>query len=350
MTSTRYPFRLLVTLLAVATSAVAALAAEAPPAAAPAAEAPDGKVRLRLALTKGDSYRIKFTAEQEITQTPQGKTVEVKQTLGIEYDFQIEDTQADGTMAAKVSYRAVQMKMDGPMGKVDYDSASPPGEIPAMAKGFSALVGQSFTIEITPAGKVTKVDGVDELLDGMVAKLDLPAATRPLVEKQLKNQFGDEAIRGALEQLMAIYPAQPVAPGDSWTRKAHVRTGFPIEMETSYTLKERKDGVAILQVDSKLKSIPTDDPDTDAKPESDFDAEPRAKPMKIGPLTIRYELSGTQQGQTELDEATGWTLRGNLTQKFSGTMTMEGAPGTTEPVSWPIEVTSKVTIEAPKSE
>lgn len=289
------------------------------------------KVRLRLRLEKGNSYGIKMTIQQKVVQKIQGNQVDVDQTLGMEYTFDVKEVKDDGTMTAEVTYHAVQMKMDGPTGKVDYDSAEPPDEVPKLARGMAALVGQSFTLDMTAEGRVTRVEGIDALLAHMIEKLKLPAgAMKTMMEDQLKKQFGDKAMRETMEQLMAMYPDKPVGIGDSWTRKVKVTKGFPLEMENTYVLKDRKGGVAILDTKSTLKS------------------DPKAEPMKMGPLSISYALSGKQEGQVEMDEATGWTLGAKLTQEFSGTMTMEGAPGMTGPMSWPVSAKSTITLTAPK--
>ena len=313
--------------------AAVALAACLPALDALAAEANAGgeKVRLRLRLEKGKSYGIKMTVQQKIAQTIQGNKVDVDQTMGMEYTFDVLEVKDDGTMTVKVTYHAVQMKMDGPMGKVDYDSANPPDEVPKLAQGLAALVGQSFTLDFTPEGRVTRVEGLDAVLARMIEKLELPAgAMKKMMEDQLKKQFGDKAMRETMEQLMAMYPEGPVGIGDSWTKKVKLTKAFPLEMENTYVLKERKGGVAILDTRSTLKS------------------DPKAEPMKMGPLSLSYDLTGKQEGQVEMDEATGWTLGAKMTQEFSGKMKMEGAPGMTEPLSWPITAKSTITLTAPK--
>jgi hypothetical protein len=303
-------------------------------AVAQAAEGKAGgeKVRLRLHLEKGKSYALKTIVQQKIVQTIQGNKVEVDQTTGIEYTFDVRDVKDDGTMAVKVTYRAVQMKMSGPVSKVDYDSAKATGEVPKLARGLAALVGQSFTLDLTPEGRVTQVGGLDVMLAGMIEKLALPeGATKTMIEDQFKKHFGDKAMRETMERLMAVYPARPVGIGDSWTKNTKLTKRFPLEIETTYVLKGRKEGVATVDTRSTLKS------------------DPKAEPMKMGPLSISYHLTGKQEGQMEMDEATGWTVGGKLTQQFSGTMKMAGAPGMSEPMSWPMTATSTITLASPKA-
>jgi hypothetical protein len=103
--------------------------------------------------------------------------------------------------------------------------------------------------------------------------------------------------------------------------------GFPLVVSTTYTLAERKDGVATLNVEATLKSNPD------------------GKPMEMGPMTIKHELKGTQKGTITIDEATGWYAGGEMTQELEGKMTMSGAPGQTEEASIPISIKSTVTFK-----
>jgi hypothetical protein len=168
-------------------------------------------------------------------------------------------------------------------------------------------------------------------VDKISQAVDLPnEAARDTLRKQLKEQFGDEAIRAQMEQMLAIYPEKPVAIGDSWRRRSSITAGFPMLLESTYTLRGRKDGLALVDVVTKLSRNPD------------------GKPLKMGPATLSFDLSGTQQGQFSIAEASGWVERSDLKQKFGGTLKMEGAPNTTEPLSWPIEAEVEIRMDSPK--
>lgn len=290
-----------------------------------------GKVRLRLGLEQGKAYAMATVVEQKIDQDIQGRKVATSQRIGTDYTFEVQEVKRDGAMRAKVTYQRVRMEQDGPMGKVDYDSANPPEKVHALAQGAASLVGQSVTMELMPDGRITRLEGMDALfkrmLDGMEFPPGVPKAT---MEEQLKRQFGDKAMRSSMEQLTAIYPEKPVAVGESWTRKARASVGFPMQVETTYTLKARKDGTALVGLKSKVAG------------------DPKADPMKMGPLSMAFDVSGSQEGEMELDEATGWTKRAKITQDLSGKVKVEGMPGQTEAMSWPITIQGTVAVEPPK--
>ena len=286
------------------------------------------KIQLRLCLQAGESYNLRMVAEQKISQTIQEQTQDILQTIGTGYTFDVEDVDFDGSITVKVTYHSILFKQDGPMGKFEYDSSDPPAEIPPMAMGFNALVGQSFTMIISPEGNVKDIYGVDEMLSNMIEQLDLPDF--PMMDdlmKNLKGQFGDEALKENMEKMMAVFPDSPVGIGDRWTKRLVLSRGFPMILDNTWTLKASKDGLAIIEVRSVVE--PNEE----------------APPIDMGIMKINYKLSGEQKGTMEIQEITGWPVQGELTQKFSGQVEMEGATQLGASMSWPVSIESVIRFE-----
>ncbi|MCK4330156.1 hypothetical protein KAX02_09965 [candidate division WOR-3 bacterium] len=286
------------------------------------------KIQLRLCLQAGESYNLRMVVEQKISQTIQEQTQDILQTIGTGYTFDVEDVDFNGSITVKVTYHSILFKQDGPMGKFEYDSSNPPVAIPPMAMGFNALVGQSFTMIISPEGNVKDIYGVDEMLSNMIEQLDLPDF--PMMDdlmKNLKGQFGDEALKENMEKMMAVFPDSPVGIGDRWTKRLVLSRGFPVILDNTWTLKARKDGLAIIEVRSVVE--PNEE----------------APPIDMGIMKINYKLSGEQKGTMEIQEVTGWPVQGELTQKFSGQVEMEGATQLGASMSWPISIESVIRFE-----
>ncbi len=286
------------------------------------------KIQLRLRLQEGESYNLRMITDQKIFQTIQGQRQDITQTMGMECTFNVEEVDTNGIASVKITYHSVFFKQDGPMGKIEYNSSNPPAIVPPMAVGFAALVGKSFSMKISPHGHIKDVQGVGAMLTHMMEKLDLPEGhMRTSIEKQLRDQWGDEAIKEMMENTFAIYPDKPVGIGDSWTKRVIISRGFPMILDNTWKLKARKGGVAIIEASSIVKP------------------NPEAAPIEMGPLRLSYDISGEQKGTMELQEATGWTIRAKLTQEFSGQANMEGTPQMPEGMSWPISMESIISFE-----
>lgn len=284
-------------------------------------------LELRLRLKKGDSYSLKMTVDQKTFQTVMGQKHDMAQTIGFGYVFDVNDVAKDGTAMIKFTFKSSYFKQQGPTGTIEYDSSNPTDTDHPMAKTFASIMGQSLTMQVTPKWHVKEIKGCDEMINHILEQLDLPEGpTTDQIVKSIKDQFGDKAFKEIWQQMMNIYPEKPIAIGDFWSRRFAYSMGVPMIIENAWILKERKNGIAFIDVNSKIKS----DPD--------------AGPVKMGNMTLTYDVTGDQNGTLELLEATGWIIRAKLIQKLSGMVEYSGVPAL-EGRNVPISIESVINIE-----
>lgn len=132
-----------------------------------------------------------------------------------------------------------------------------------------------------------------------------------------------------MEKMMAIYPDKPVGIGDSWSRKVAVAKGFAMIVDNTWTLKARRGGIAVVEIKSAVKP------------------NPNAKPLDMGPLKLQYDIGGKQQGEMEIDEATGWVIKAKMTQDLSGKVRVQGGAGAPGGMTWPISIKSDIRVTTP---
>jgi len=260
------------------------------------------KVELRLRLEKGESHRLRWTSDQKIQQTDESGQQE------------------------KVTFHAITFEQDSALGKITYDSADPPETAHPLAMKFAVLLGESFTIGLTPEGKVTSLEGVDAMFARILEGMDAPfPGMRQILEKQLQGLIGGNGLKEMVENSLAVYPPESVAVGDSWNGTSVFSKGLPLTMENTWTLKTLEDDKAVLAVESKIY--------------------PNAQvgPVDMGFSQLRYEVSGTQQGEIEIDLKTGWPSRQRLTQELSGTMDTQAGPIAGK--SYAVSIRSDIRVE-----
>lgn len=293
------------------------------------AQAQEQKVTLGLRLQEGKSYNLQTIVDQQIAQTIQNQKIDLNQTIGFNYVYEVVKIDENGVASVNVTYKAVQFRSQGPTGAVDYDSTDAPKQVAPTAKGFAALVGETFSMKLAPSGRVLEIQGVSSMLQRVIGKLDLPPGpARTELENNMKGQFGDQAMKASMENLTAIYPDRPVEIGDSWTKRVTIDKGFPMILESTYTLKARKNGVAVIA----LRNIIKPNPD--------------AQPVQVGAIKMRYALSGEMQGTLEMEESTGWITHSQQNQKASGQITLLDGPQGARPTSWPISIKSIVRLDS----
>lgn len=289
------------------------------------------KLDLKLRLKKGDVYNVGFVIDQDIKQILPGqpKAQNLKQKIGMGYRMEVTEVDAEGTTLLRTVYDSVRFRQEGPAGVVEYDSRQPPERVPPIALGFAALPGQTFTIVMTPAGKVAEVRGVNEMLQSIMKRAQMPdGPAQEAMLKMMKEQFGEQAMKEQMQNLFGFYPESPVAVGESWSQEVKISMGFPMVLNNTYTLESRDGGVARIAVESRLSS------------------NPEAKPLEVGPMTMTYALTGSQTGTTHIDEASGWATDATLTQQITGDMTMTTS-GNAQKV--PMAIKSDIAVESKKS-
>lgn len=130
-----------------------------------------------------------------------------------------------------------------------------------------------------------------------------------------------------LTRMMAVYPAEPVTVGDTWSSRNAVTAGFPITVDATYTLRERRDGVAFVDVVSTVESTPG------------------VEGMEMAGATLKFNLSGDQSGTIEIGESDGWVVRTRLSQEFSGQVEIDGGEAAGQTMTWPILITGSMNLE-----
>jgi hypothetical protein len=256
-----------------------------------------GPVELRLRLEAGRSYafRTEVNASQKIEGRAGGQA---RSEMTMDYTWDVQEVDAEGNATIKVTQDAVRMESHGPGGEqVVYDSTSASGEeAGGIAAVFGALVGRSYTVKVSPTGDVLAVSGIGKAMAGMAEQVGGagsqmgPALTGPGV--------GEEAVKASIQEHFDFYPPGPVRIGDSWERRAELPGFGETGMTTTYKLKKRRGGTAVIAVEAEIEG--------------------EAIEMPFGGGSI--EISGTREGTLEVEESSGCVSKGEVTHEFAASM------------------------------
>lgn len=285
------------------------------------------KVKLRLNLEAGKTYKIVQIATQDITQTIMGQEQKIHQETSTFYDYKVLSKNASGEMKIEVTYTRVKFKQDGPNGLTEYDSDDKTAEANPATQGHAALIGKQFTMLITPMGKVKELEGIDQMLSDMIDDMGVPDAQNQQLKETLKGQFGTEAMRANMEKSMALYPKKKVKVGDTWEVNTEMASPFAMVMNNSYKLVEIKNGLAKVQLTSTMKSAPN------------------GAPMKTGEMKMTFKLDGSQSGVVFIDTQTGLTTKSDIDQDMKGDVSIDMGGQSME---FPMKIKGKVKQEVLK--
>lgn len=284
------------------------------------------KFDLRLRWAKGDTHQMSVTLDQIIEQTLGPAHQATSQTMGVTYTFKVEDVDAQGNATISVHYDAVKFHAKTPSGVVDYDPTKPAnGPLPVMVTALASLVGQSYAVIVNPHGTVTQVAGIQKMLENVLSHLTIAEGVlRFAVEKTIRQQLSEANLKQSLRDIFAPLPDHPVAIGESWTRRTPVTMGFPMNVETTYTLQGRDNGIATISVTGKVATAPN-------------------AMMDLGAVKMDYNLKGEQTGSLEIIESSGWTRASTLSQHLSGNATVRGP--NVDPQTVPVVIQAEVRSE-----
>jgi hypothetical protein len=284
------------------------------------------KISLNLNLVPKTAYTLTMNMNQTVVQTTGGQDQKLENGTLIVYDYEILNRNKSGEAEVKLTYKRIKVNHSFGGQVTEYDSDNPPEFLDPSMKSNAALPGTILTLNIAPDGKVNGIKGVDELLNKMVAAMELP--DNPQKEKvvaNLRKQYGADALIHTFEQIVGFIPPHAVTVGNGWNSDINITTGFPMRIITDYTLKSRSAGIALIDVASQIKS------DT------------ATSKIKTGMVDMAYEISGTQNGTIKVDEATGLPINSELDMTYSGTVNVSGIPNQ-EAQSWPLSTTGTIIV------
>jgi hypothetical protein len=293
-----------------------------------------GKIDLKLRLKAGESHEMKMTQTQDIVQTVNGQEQKMTQVQEMVLGLDCLSVDANGIMDTTMSYKSMKMTMTGPMGTMEFDTAKPK---PADANGnpaekmisdlFSAIAGSKFQMKIKPNGETYDVRGLGKMVAKIKENLgDAPETQN--IDRFFDKLFDENQIKEMAGTMMTGFPAGPVAVGDSWYDTISMNFIMPIDIETTYIFKSRKDGIAY--IDSIAK----------------FDMGDSSKSMEIDPNNkVAMQLAGAINASSEVDEATGLTRKSNIKMNFSGVVKMEANPQMPEGMTMPMTMTGDAVVE-----
>jgi len=255
---------------------------------------------LKFNLQKGKTYdfEIVMDMDQEVMQQ--------KNKIGFIAAYGMTVTDDDGKVKSLTAeYKDFKMKMsmmgqeiniDGAKKPVQLDNSSQQNDPSAMlANAFSGIIGKKFYLKVDEVGNILEVTGFQELINGMIAAMNLPDEARLMVEASLKDQFNAEKIKESFAAMFNIYPGKEIKPGDSWERIYELKIGMGAKYTTQYTVKSF-DGDKVL-LDTKTKI----DPIADTSAANTFGG---------------MQMSGTQSGPMTINSKSGLVLDAELVQNL----------------------------------
>ncbi|MCC5943510.1 MAG: hypothetical protein JJT94_01140 [Bernardetiaceae bacterium] len=277
---------------------------------------------MQLNVKKGDSFTVESFIQQDIAQEIMGMKQEQKTQTKITSLYEVLDVMQDGNMKIKQTYKSMMISSESMAGNMSYDSEKDE-EVPDFAQAQGALVGQSYTFTVTPTGKVVAVEGGDKLIEAIMANLNVDDDQKEAAQKSLEAEYGEEKLKSDISTMFSVYTSKTVKVGDSWTSKERKKGMMSFDMEQNFTLTEIKDGIAYIDVESKLNSLED------------------AEPTEMGGMMIEYNIKGNSKGKMQVDTNTGWIIFNSQNQDMGGDVNISGPQTMSIPMTVKMQTITK---------
>ena len=337
------------------------------PAQSPVAVSDNARsIDLKLRLKSGQRHAMRMVVEIKMVQTPMGQRQEISSVKTTELELEVEDVDPNGVMRLKVTYLAIKEKGQGAGASMQYDSTAPDVSTDyPFGPMYSAMIGQGFLAKVTPEGRMIGLEGVDQMylaIAETIVQGEDDAARKRISERMTEG--ADERIRRSIERtnerygsrrkrveavgdmlkknpliaaeqiaqmvgnLTIVYPGRAVETGDSWQAKKALFALGTVDVDCTYTLKEKTPAVTVVGVSSKI----------------DLDNELAS--AKGGPLgSARTTMTGTYEGTVQIDPTSGWMSHKNVTMRCSGEVTMPPNEQMSQGMTVPMTMETVITVE-----
>ncbi|MFC1730821.1 DUF6263 family protein [candidate division KSB1 bacterium] len=286
---------------------------------------------LRLNLNAGDSFTQKVTTTQEVLQTVLGMEQEINQNVELDFHYFVESVDYNRAARVRVTFKDLYITISGLTETMEYNSRNRSQNIPPFLRGFSTLVGKSFTMSLTSTARVIQASGLRDIFAEAASQSgqggDLFQQT---LYSGIASQFNDETIALMMENMFAIYPDRPVRKGESWSKYTEIEKGIRSIEKSTFTLKKTDRNFYEIDLKGNIEPV----------------AKNERRASGLGELN--FNLTGTKQGTLKIRISDGWVAEGKVTQKLNGSIDIAGLGA--ENLSIPISIIQTTTYSSPGRE
>lgn len=273
---------------------------------------------LHYQFTQGDQFQIIQHASQETYLTLNGEKDRTSNETNATLNLTITGIQK-GNAIMEASYKQINLQSSSHDQQVSVNTQSDDDDI--FNRLFKGLIGKKFTIVLQKDGTVKKIEGLDEIIDQMVADIKgVKSREKPALKNLLKGQFGPEAIKSSLAIALPYYPPQKVHTGDSWMNQLYTEGFYHARIDNYWKLDYGNKFVIKLSNQGKFN--------TDASQEVDLG----------GGQKGFIDLKGEIGGEYVVDPETYWPTTCILHTELTGNYIYKSSKKRKQDIEVPVRV------------
>ncbi len=279
------------------------------------------KVKLQYQLKTGDEFKYEMTTNQDIAQEVMGQSQNSTVNTSMTYAFKVLGSTPAGDFLMQASLFAYSLSTATPMGDMKYNSATDT-VVPDFARTTSAGIGELYTFNLSPLGKITDMKEPAGLVE-KINKIanELGASQMQMGAASASQAFTTAGFQQTMESLLIAFPEEGAEIKKPWEEKSKINQSIAFNVVAKLELVKASPTVNELNLTAQI--FP--DPDAPA--------------MEMQGMNITYELLGAKDGNMKLDAVTGLLITVDATTSISGNVSID-SPQLPSPMSIPMTIRS----------
>lgn len=210
--------------------------------------------KLELKLNPGDRFPLTKVVDVELAQASLSGQPEIsRRRLELTLMIEVADRRADRTQL-RVKYDRVKYSREVAGEKLDYDSRTPPAEVPFAVRMYHDMVRDGFSFWINQENQIVEADDFKAFLTRCLRNIPEEKRQQALFEAEGN---GENGITDFIDNSIALLPFGYRKAGDTWDKTRNVARPIPMVIRNTYRLEELNDETAIISITGKVGASTT---------------------------------------------------------------------------------------------
>lgn len=275
--------------------------------------------KLALNLQKGETYTQVQFSKMAINQTINGEENTILMNISGKTTYRVLDV-VNSVYDLEVKFASLSMSMSMQNQQFEFSSEkNDPNDI--VSSVFNKMKNKPFRIKLSQEGKVIEITELNSLYKEVFDSFPtLADQQKEQIKAQITQSFGEDAIKGNIEMITAIFPSKPVELGEKWTCDTQLRTTVKAKVKSTYELSEIADNYYIIKGTSAIATDKNEEPST------------------VNGMPVKYDLKGTTISSFKINKKTGWTSNAETNQSITGMTHILNTPQIPGGISIPMTI------------
>jgi len=282
---------------------------------------------LRVILPEGFGYTTETTVNLTVEQEFMGIRYNTQMDINTLMQLKVQGIDADNNYLLSASYKRMDIRVSSLLINMQVNTESIiPGD--SLSSLLRSLKGKEFKVILSGKGEFLNIIGLDEMISETILTGNENDSEKIEFNRNLIQTLGKEAFLDNYRSISTLYPDIPVKEQDQWKTALNIiKSGIPMEINSSVRLKEITRDIAVLFSEGRIKTL----------------NEKILNNQENKPTPVYY-LIGNEISENKIDRKTGLLLESIASQNITGTIKTPATEENAEEMVIPFKIISRISM------